>query len=90
MTHAVENSKDGKFESIDHFLEVVGRKDFQDDTGFKCQQVTNAKRRKVFPSDWYWTVRYFCTSRGFAVPEHLFKGYVATEIDGAPSAEDAA
>ena len=90
MTHAVENSKDGKFESIDHFLEVVGRKDFQDDTGFKCQQVTNAKRRKVFPSDWFWAVRAFCQRRGFEVPEHLFKGYVAPEAEVAPSSEDAA
>jgi len=90
MTHAVENSKDGKFESIDHFLDVVGRRDFQDDTGFKCQQVTNAKRRKVFPSDWFWAVRAFCQRRGFEVPEHLFKGYVAPEAEVAPSSEDAA
>lgn len=90
MTHAVENSRDGKFESIDHFLEAVGRKDFQDDTGFKCQQVTNAKRRKVFPSDWYWAVRAFCQPRGFTVPEHLFKGFVAKEKGSATSSEGAA
>lgn len=90
MTQSAKISSFGKFESIGHFLEVAGRKEFQEDTGFKCQQVTNAKRRGVFPSDWYWPIRNFCLSRELCVPEQLFKGYVAPVRDGASAREETA
>lgn len=68
------------------FLNVVGRPEFEAETGISSQRVTNAIRAGKFPSGWWPMVRDFCERRGRDVPEHLFRWTTDTHVKSSPSA----
>lgn len=63
--------------SVDDFLTVVGRSEFQKETGKSVQLVQRAKDDDVFPDGWFWAVRDFCKKKSIKVPEHLFRNHPA-------------
>ena len=63
------------FDTVEEFLERVGRPVFQHETGYSTQLVQRAKDTGLFPAHWFWKVRSFCADRDVSVPEHLFRGH---------------
>jgi hypothetical protein len=66
-------------ETIEEFVEAVGRKKLSEHSGMSPQQIGNSINAQAFPSVRYWQIRRFCERLGRTVPDHLFKGYVPPE-----------
>lgn len=67
--------------TLSGFLDLVGRKAFQDRTGFSVNLVTRAKKDRVFPAHWFWKIRELCEDLEIEVPEHLFRGHPKAPVE---------
>lgn len=76
-------------QTIKDLIEVADRPTFEKEVGVKTQLVTRALSEDVMPPRWYIAVRNYCVSRGFAVPDHLFKWHDAKQpADANPTEQD--
>lgn len=64
---------DTKQMNMKEFLDAVGRKKFQDETGHSMQVVSRAVKNGLMPAHWFYGVREFCRANDFVAPEHLFQ-----------------